>query len=158
MTWISIALIIVGLSLFVWNVYHHPERRVDGSSVSLLFMIFLGVAILTDPAKITLPFVSYEKQVKNEVVKIQNITKASEELFAIQKWNSGRLLDDTHVVDKNSDALATFKKLYGSQYKNAIKGLVNENKLFMTEKEFKDLGLKDVENTIQPFSTKLNSP
>lgn len=141
---LPIILILIGVLGLIWNILKHPERRIDGSSISLLFCSLVGVALLLEPESINLPFVNYKKQAKKELAEIAQIKNASKEMLAIQIWNQGRLLDESSLERKNEQSIQIFKELYGDNFKSAIKELENKNVLLIDKEERRELKLDQV--------------
>ncbi len=158
MTFISFILIISGLIGLCWNIYKHPENRIDGSSISLLLCFFVGIALLFEPERVTLPFIDIKEKANQEYKEIQDIKKASKEILAIQLWNSSQLPNEKTKKNKYQRAIKIFESLYGTKYKHIIKILSEENKLLMTEEEKRNFNFDSLEPaSILPYSKKLNN-
>ena len=153
MTGLAITIFLAGLFGMILNIW--KDRKIDGSTVSLLFTALVGLALLTDPDGFTLPFINYKKKAKEEFEKTQMYSKALKEVIAIQLLNQGRLREEESIQDDHKTAVKIFKEIYGTNYKAAMNSLLEADKLYLTEDEIKAYGLKEADKEIEPFSLKI---
>lgn len=143
MMFFAITILIVGLFGFIWNLCR-DTRRIDGSSVSLLFTFLVGIGLLLEPDSISLPFVNYQKKTKEEYQQAVAYSNSIKELLAIQLWNQGRLPDENSALKNKEKAIELFKNLYGNNYKAVMKSLSDSSTLLISDEELIELGLDKV--------------
>lgn len=120
--WLGVIILLISIAGIVWNIYRTDKHVITGSSVSLIFSFFVGIALVFEPSSISLPWVTYEK-IKKEAERSELAAKAMSEVMAIQQWNQGRLPDDKGSLQQKKEAVKIFKQIYGNDYNKQLQVL-----------------------------------
>jgi len=134
-----------------FNYLSSNPKTFNGPTVSLFFAGFFGLLICLVPVE-KFSFMGVDvalkkaKKYANEAREAKNVAL---EALAINIWNAGRIPGEDSIKASQNSAKSILKKIYGSDYKERVKRLIDDQILRVPDSALEFL---EIQKTTRPSS------